>query len=67
MLEAWRSMRIHAAELGRQLVAAARQSQAWRNLMSTPGVGTVTATFFVTAIEEPPTSRNPALLTPGLV
>jgi transposase len=53
MLEAWRSMRIRAAELGRQLVAAARQSQACRILMSIPGVGTITATSFVTAIEEP--------------
>jgi transposase len=53
MLEAWRSMRIRAAELGRQLVADARQSQACRILMSIPGVGTITATSFVTAIEEP--------------
>ncbi|WP_353642697.1 IS110 family transposase [Mesorhizobium sp. WSM2239] len=53
MLEAWRSMRIRAAELGRQLVADARQSQACRMLMSILGVGTITATSFVTAIEEP--------------
>jgi transposase len=53
MLEAWRSMRIRAAELGRQLVAGARQSQACRILMSIPGVGAITATSFVTAIEEP--------------
>jgi transposase len=53
MLEAWRSMPIRAAELGHQLVAAARQSQACRILMSIPGVGTITATSFVTAIEEP--------------
>lgn len=46
-------MRIRAAELGRQLVAAARQSQTCRILMSIPGVGTITATSFVTAIEEP--------------
>jgi transposase len=53
MLEAWRSMRIRATELGRQLVAAARQNQACQLLMSIPGVGTITATSFVTAIEDP--------------
>ena len=53
MLEAWRSMRIRAAELGRQLVAGARQSQACRILMSIPGVGAITATSFATAIEDP--------------
>ena len=44
MLEAWRSIRIRAAELGRQLVADARQSQACRILMSIPGIGAITAT-----------------------
>jgi transposase len=53
MLEAWRSMRIRAAELGRQLVASARQSEACRILMSIPGVGAITATSFATAIEDP--------------
>ncbi len=53
MLEAWRSMRIRAAELGRQLVAGARQSKACRILMSIPGVGAITATSFATAIEDP--------------
>ena len=53
MLEAWRSMRLRAAELGRQLVADARQSQACRILMSIPGVGVITATAFATAIENP--------------
>lgn len=53
MLEAWRSMRIRAAELGRQLVAGARQSQACQILMSIPGVGVITATSFATAIEDP--------------
>ena len=46
-------MRLRAAELGRQLVADARQSEACRFLMSIPGVGTVTATSFTTAIEDP--------------
>jgi transposase len=53
MLEAWRSMRIKAVELGRRLVATARYSQACRTLMSIPGVGVITATSFVTAIEAP--------------
>ena len=39
LLEAWRSMRLRAAELGRQLVAGARQSEACQLLMSIPGVG----------------------------
>ncbi len=61
MLEAWRSMRMRAAEMGRQLVAAARQSQACQILMSIPGVGVITATSFATAIEgTPATSRSPA-------
>lgn len=53
MLEAWRGIRIRAAELGRQLVADARQSQACRMLMSIPGIGAITATSFATAIEDP--------------
>lgn len=53
MLEAWRSIRIRAAELGRQLVAVAHQSQACRILMSIPGIGAITATSFATAIEDP--------------
>jgi transposase len=53
MLEAWRSLRIRAMELGRQLVAGARQNQACRILMSIPGVGAITATSFATAIEDP--------------
>jgi transposase len=53
ILEAWRSLRIRATELGRQLLADARESQACRILMSIPGVGAITATSFATAIEEP--------------
>ena len=53
MLEVWRSVRIRATELGRQLIAGARRSQACRILMSIPGVGTITATSFITAIEDP--------------
>lgn len=53
MLEAWRSLRLRGAELGRRLLAGARQSQACRILMSIPGVGAITATSFATAIEDP--------------
>jgi transposase len=53
MLDAWKGLRARAADLGRQLVADARQSQACRILMSIPGVGAITATSFATAIEEP--------------
>jgi transposase len=53
MLEAWRDIRIRAAELGRQLVREARRSQACRVLMSIPGIGAITAASFATAIEDP--------------
>jgi transposase len=53
VLQAWRSVRADAAELGRLLIAGARQSQACRQLMSIPGVGAVTATAFTAAIEDP--------------
>ena len=45
MLEAWRGIRVRAAELGRQLVRDARQSRACRILMSTLASGAITATF----------------------
>jgi transposase len=53
ILEAWRGVRNQAAKLGRQLIATARQSAPCCLLMSIPGVGVVTATSFVTAIEDP--------------
>ena len=53
VLAAWRSVRARAAELGRQLIASARRSEACQLLMSIPGVGAVTATSFTTAIEDP--------------
>lgn len=46
LLEAWRSIRVRAADLDRQL------------LMSIPGVGAVTATSFISAIEEPDNFRK---------
>jgi transposase len=53
ILEAWRSVRTRAAELGRRLIASARQSEACQRLMAIPGVGAITATSFTTAIEDP--------------
>lgn len=53
LLEAWLSMRARAAELGQQLVANARHNDACQLLMSIPGVGTITATSFISAIEDP--------------
>jgi transposase len=58
LLDVWRSMRLRAAELGRQLVADARRSEACQLLMSIPGVGAVTATSFATAIEDPNNFRK---------
>jgi transposase len=53
VLEAWRSMRARTAELSKQLVASARASEKCQLLTSIPGVGAVTASFFVAAIEDP--------------
>lgn len=58
LLESWRSIRLRATELGRQLVAGARQSQACQLLMSIPGIGAITATSFTTAIEDPSNFRH---------
>lgn len=58
LLEAWRALRGQAAELDRQLVAAARINASCRLLMSIPGVGTVNAVSFAAAIEEPHNFRN---------
>lgn len=58
LLESWRAIRLRAAELGRQLIAGARQSQACQILMSIPGIGAITATSFTTAIEDPGNFRH---------
>jgi transposase len=58
LLEAWRSVRLRAAELTRRLISDARQSEACQLLMSIPGVGVVTASAFVTAIEDPANFRR---------
>lgn len=53
LLETWRAIGMRAADLGRQLVAAARESQAVKRLMTIPGIGAVTAVSYVAAIEDP--------------
>ena len=58
LLEVWGGLRLRVAELSRQLLADARNSQACQLLMSIPGVGAVTATSFATAIEDPENFRK---------
>ena len=58
ILEAWRSLRSRAAELDRQLITAARTNEASALLMSIPGVGAVTASSYVAAIEDPANFRS---------
>ena len=58
LLEAWHDIRKRAANLGRQLLIAARASEATKLLMTIPGVGTVTAVSYVTAIENPENFRT---------
>ena len=53
LLEAWRSLRTRAAELEKQLLASSRGNEATRLLMSIPGVGAVTASSYVAAVEDP--------------
>lgn len=58
LLDVWGGLRLRVAELSRQLLADARNSQACQLLMSIPGVGAVTATSFATAIEDPENFRK---------
>ena len=58
MLRAWSDLRLRVAELSKQLVATAREDQRCRLLTSVPGVGTVTATAFAAAVEDPANFRN---------
>ena len=58
LLEAWKSIRHRTAELDRRLIAATRADASCRLLMSIPGVGEVTATSFVAAIEDPTNFRS---------
>jgi transposase len=58
LLEAWHDIRKRAADLGRQLLIVARQSEATKLLMTIPGIGAVTAVSYVTAIENPENFRT---------
>jgi transposase len=58
LLKAWGNLRMRAADLSRQLIVDARQSQTCRILMTIPGVGVTVATSFVSAIEDPENSKT---------
>jgi len=58
LLDAWRDIRKRAAILDRQLIATARQSAATKLLMTTPGIGAITAVSYVAAIEDPDNFRT---------
>ncbi len=58
VLEAWRGIRTRAAELSKQLIASARASEQCQLLSSIPGIGAVTASSFVAAIEDPENFRK---------
>ena len=58
MLQAWGDIRRRVAELTKQLVVMAREDQRCRLLTSVPGVGTITATAFAAAVEDPANFRN---------
>lgn len=53
LLDAWRDVRMHTANLDRQLLAAARNSRATQLLMTIPGIGAITSLSFSAAIEDP--------------
>ena len=58
LLDVWIAVRGLAAELGRQLLSYARHSADCLRLMSIPGIGAITATSFVTAVEDPANFRS---------
>jgi len=53
LLDAWRDIRKHTANLDRQLLDAARNSRATQLLMTIPGIGAITSLSFSAAIEDP--------------
>jgi transposase len=53
LLEAWLALRARVAQLSKQLIASARTSEQCQLLMSIPGIGVVTASSFIAAIEDP--------------
>ncbi|HLY87554.1 MAG TPA: IS110 family transposase [Acetobacteraceae bacterium] len=58
LLQAWSDLRHRTAELHKQLVMMAGEDSRCRLLMSVPGVGTVTATAFAAAVEDPANFKN---------
>lgn len=58
MLQAWNDIRLRVVELSKQLIMMADEDSRCRLLMSVPGVGTVTATAFAAAVEDPANFRN---------
>ena len=53
LLESWRSLRQRASELSRRLIGVARHDEDCQILMSIPGIGSITATSYIAAIEDP--------------
>ncbi len=53
LVDAWRDIHKHVANLDRQLLAAARNSKAAKLLMTIPGIGAITSLSFSSAIEDP--------------
>ncbi|MBT0781451.1 transposase [Paracoccus sp. pheM1] len=53
LLDAWRDIRRHVANLDRRLLAAARTSKATQLLMTIPGIGAIMSLSFSAAIEDP--------------
>lgn len=58
LLETWRTVRVQAARLDRQLMAVVRASAACRLMMTAPGVGAVTALSYTSMIENPANFDN---------
>jgi len=58
LLKAWSDIRLRVAELTKQLVVMAGADQRCRLLTLVPGVGTVTATAFAAAVEDPINFKN---------
>jgi transposase len=53
LLEAWLALRARVAQLSKQLIASGRTNEQCQLLMSIPGIGVVTASSFIAAIEDP--------------
>ena len=53
LLAAWQAISSQIAILSRRLIAMARQDQAVKRLMTTPGVGTLVALTYVSVIDQP--------------